>query len=160
MIEILVIPGFGFIGGIGLILVIYSLFAAFIPGIFPIDGPSPFDSHYSGLGRAGQAFLALLVSFVLMGVGGFIISKFLPGMPLLKNLVHSGSASDSSYQSVSEKTQELVGKTGMALTELRPTGRVEIDDDIYDAQSEGGFLDKGSKVKVVRVSFSLIVEEA
>ena len=43
----------------------------------------------------------------------------------------------------------MIGKTGIASTDLRPSGKVDIDDETYDAKSEIGFIDKGGKVKVI-----------
>ena len=49
---------------------------------------------------------------------------------------------------VAEKN--LAGKIGTAFTILRPSGKVEIDGDVYDATAETGYIDKGEKIEVVR----------
>ena len=54
--------------------------------------------------------------------------------------------------------EALVGKQGVALTTLAPTGKIRIDDKTHIAQSEDGFLEKGHAVKVVRIeTFKVIV---
>lgn len=54
--------------------------------------------------------------------------------------------------------EALVGKEGVALTTLAPTGKVRIDAKTYVAQAEDGFLEKGHVIKVVRIeTFKLIV---
>ena len=54
--------------------------------------------------------------------------------------------------------EALVGKEGLALTTLAPTGKIRLDDKTYVAQTEDGFLEKGHAVKVVRIeTFKLIV---
>ena len=54
--------------------------------------------------------------------------------------------------------EALVGKEGLALTTLAPTGKIRLDDQTYVAQAEDGFLEKGHAVKVVRIeTFKLIV---
>ena len=45
---------------------------------------------------------------------------------------------------------ELIGREGIAATILRPSGKVEIDSDLYDATAETGYIEKGEKVKVVK----------
>ncbi len=45
--------------------------------------------------------------------------------------------------------KKTIGKTGKAITILRPGGKVEIDGEMYDAISEVGYLDSGVKIKVV-----------
>jgi membrane-bound serine protease (ClpP class) len=44
----------------------------------------------------------------------------------------------------------LIGRTGVADSVLRPSGKVIIDNEIYDAKAEYGFISKGEKVKVIR----------
>jgi len=44
----------------------------------------------------------------------------------------------------------LVGLEGTAETVLRLSGKVRIEDEIYDGVSESGFIEKGSRIKVVR----------
>jgi membrane-bound serine protease (ClpP class) len=45
--------------------------------------------------------------------------------------------------------KELVGKEGEAYTVLRPSGMVKINDDIYDAYTSRGFIEKGEKIVVI-----------
>jgi len=45
--------------------------------------------------------------------------------------------------------KEMIGKTGVAFTILRPSGRVEIDGELYDAKAEISYIEKGEKVKVI-----------
>lgn len=59
------------------------------------------------------------------------------------------STKDEGYIGVDNSWKELIGKTGVAFTNLRPSGKVEIDDETYDAKSEIGFIEKGQKVKVI-----------
>ena len=44
--------------------------------------------------------------------------------------------------------KNLVGKTGVAVSVLRPSGKVEIDGEVYDAVSTDGFTPKGETVVV------------
>ncbi len=45
----------------------------------------------------------------------------------------------------------LVGKIGVTDTELRPSGTVLIDNEIYDAKTDGEFIEAGRGVRVTRV---------
>jgi len=51
----------------------------------------------------------------------------------------------------------MIGKTGVAHTILRPVGKVKIDDDIFDASSEIGHIEKGEKIVVVRYQASQLI---
>jgi len=45
----------------------------------------------------------------------------------------------------------LVGEVGKALSDLDPSGKVLVHGEYWDARSTGGFIDKGSEVRVVLV---------
>ena len=47
------------------------------------------------------------------------------------------------------QTKNLVGLKGIAYTVLRPGGKVMIEDELYDAQTRGGFIEKGTGIKVI-----------
>ena len=49
----------------------------------------------------------------------------------------------------SEQRASYLGKTGVAITPLRPTGIVEIDGERFEVVTEGDFISVGSEVKVV-----------
>ncbi len=67
-------------------------------------------------------------------------------------------ADQEGYYSVSLQPDLLIGKTGIAATVLRPSGRVIIDGEFYDAVSSYGMIEKGEEVVVRRYeSFQLYV---
>ena len=43
---------------------------------------------------------------------------------------------------------------------LRPTGKVLLKDEIYDAITPGDFIEKGTKIEVVRLDGSVIIVDA
>jgi len=45
----------------------------------------------------------------------------------------------------------LIGKIAVTDTELNPSGTVLIDNEIYDAKTDGEFVEAGRGVKVIRV---------
>jgi membrane-bound serine protease (ClpP class) len=53
----------------------------------------------------------------------------------------------------------LVGRCGVALTDLRPVGRMEVDGEPFDALAEGIFVSRGTRVKVIAVHGNRIVVE-
>ena len=55
----------------------------------------------------------------------------------------------------------MVGREGVATTEMRPAGSIQLDDEPYDAISSGGFIAAGSRVRVVATQMNyLVVEQA
>ena len=64
---------------------------------------------------------------------------------------------DTSGYNTSVSYKDLLNKEGIADTYLRPSGFIIIDDKKYDAISDGEFIDKNSKLKVILVEVSKIV---
>ena len=56
------------------------------------------------------------------------------------------------YVGVETSMKKLVGQTGIAKTVLRPSGKVVIDDELYDAKAEEGFIEEGTEVLVTSFS--------
>ena len=48
------------------------------------------------------------------------------------------------------------GDTGVAGSTLRPSGKVLLKGTLIDAQSEGGFIERGEKVEIVRVTGNFV----
>lgn len=51
----------------------------------------------------------------------------------------------------------LIGKIGIAMTDLRPAGKIEIAGEWYDGQSEAEYLTKGTQVKVIDVKNNYLI---
>jgi len=73
-----------------------------------------------------------------------------------KIVLRDSTSTEEGY--VSNKTRnDLVGKTGVTMTALRPSGTVVIGDERIDVVSEGNFIGKDVKVKIVKAEGSRIV---
>ncbi|MBI3794817.1 MAG: nodulation protein NfeD [Nitrospinae bacterium] len=46
-------------------------------------------------------------------------------------------------------SEGLIGETGVAVSPLNPTGRVEVEGELWSARTDGGEIEKGAKVSVV-----------
>ena len=147
--EIFVIPGFGVAGISGIILVFTALVLALVGNIH-------FD--FSGLSLR-QLFRAIMVVFAGIGMGLALIIYMSSriGKPGIFSRVALVSDQEG-YVSVPMEPLTLVGQTGMASTVLRPSGKVRIGDQHYDAVSMKGFIEKGDEVVVKRYeNFQLYV---
>jgi membrane-bound serine protease (ClpP class) len=146
-VEVFVIPGFGVAGISGIVMVVVGLTLAMIDNIvFTLDGTHAF-------GAISGAFATVLISFVASITLSVYLSRkvFMSNRGLFSSMALSfNEGKEDGYVSVDMKYKEMVGKTGIADTVLRPSGRVEIDNQLYDAISEFGFIERGEKVKVVR----------
>ena len=63
---------------------------------------------------------------------------------------HFYLAEDQEGYVASSYDTELVGKSGITLTALKPCGHIKVQDTPYQAVSEGGYVKKGTKIKIVR----------
>ena len=52
-----------------------------------------------------------------------------------------------------------VGTEGVAVTDLRPAGRVQCGDAIHDAVSSGQWIQRGAVIRVVQSGMTVEVEE-
>jgi membrane-bound serine protease (ClpP class) len=145
-VEIFAIPGFGVAGISGIILMVLGLTLAMVDNIV-------FDFSFS------TAMASIVKSFVIVAISmflGMILSLWLGGKLFTSRKTFAGLAlyrdmkSEEGFIGVESKPKELIGKTGIADSILRPSGKVIIDDEIYDAKSEYSYIDKGEKVRVVR----------
>ncbi len=144
-VEIFAIPGFGITGFSGIVLVVIGLTAALIDNeIFRGIQPFSWKLILQPLVTVTVAlFLGLLAAMALGRK--FFDAPLLPGLSLKSTL--SGS---EGYIGIDLHQKDMVGKMGIAKTMLRPSGKVEIDGEIFDAVSEEGLIEKGAKVRVVK----------
>ncbi len=144
--EIFVIPGFGVAGIAGIILVVAGLTMSMVDNV---------TFEYEGVGALDRVFRAFFLVVFSIFVS-FILSIYLSKLLFTSTKSFKGLAlntvqnRDEGYIGINIMQKQMVGKSGTAFTVLRPSGRVEIEGEIYDARAEIGFIDKGEKVRVLR----------
>jgi membrane-bound ClpP family serine protease len=128
-IELFILPGFGVAGIIGLALLIGGAVLAW----------TAYGAFYGGLFMAIIAILAI-------GLGFFILrSNAVKKRFVLDTRLEKGGGTDSSDLS------NFIGLNGETRTDLRPAGIAIIDNQRIDVVSEGGFIEKGTDIRVVAV---------
>lgn len=146
LVEIFVIPGFGLFGAAGIILMIGSLFLGLISDFPLVDWDM---IQMATIQLAGAFILSIIVIFILL--------KYLPKTKIWHNLVLRKNIDEQSGYTSDKKIKELVGKTGKALTDLRPSGTAIIDDKRIDVVTSGEYIVKGVKIEVIEEEGSKIV---
>jgi len=148
MLEIFIFPGFGFAGLAGIVLVVLGLFFSLIGNI---PGREDFTAAIHTL---GWTFL------ITLGMGAVII-RFLPKSRLFNRISMSMvESSQKGFSSADNSTSELIGKSGIALSDLRPAGKAEIEGHRVDVVTEGGYILKNTPVKVTAVYGARVVVKA
>lgn len=145
-VEIFAIPGFGVAGISGIILLVAGLTLSMVDNV-------AFD--FTGVQLEGlvRAFLTVIIASFFALVGSYYLSMRLfagSSNKFFKNLaLQDELTADTGYTSADANMQSMVGHRGIAYTVLRPSGKIEIDEEIYDATAETGYIDKGEEVEVV-----------
>lgn len=103
------------------------------------------------LGGDINAVYAMLVSFAMAVFIFALIVKKLPSSKLWNRLTLKDKSNTANGYVSAEPREELLGKRGIVVTELRPSGSALIADKLVDVISEGAFLTKGEKIIVVAV---------
>ena len=136
-IEIFVIPGFGITGILGILGIVAGIFMSF------------------GINNIAQATLVVFVSLIADIILIIILARFILKSKGFKNIVALETDTAGYHSSVSY--DNLLGCEGITDTFFRPSGNIIINDKKYDAITEGEFINKGVKIKVILVEGNKIV---
>jgi len=163
LIEIFLIPGFGFVGFIGIVFILVGLFGMLIknpPDRLPWP-ESDFDWQLltNQIWAIGFGFLGFLV---LAGA----ISRYLPKTRLFSRLVLSPKAGQGGTEVNltaplgSSGTIVKVGDSGEATSRLRPAGKARFGEAVVDVVAEGAFIDEGTNVEIIEIHGNRVVVRA
>jgi len=99
----------------------------------------------------GMMLAVGLADLVLIPVCIRLAFKYLGRSPISHgtNLGHG-----SGLENLDSELRRHVGASALADTPLRPTGRIRIGDETYEAQAAGDFVERGATVKVISVAGS------
>ena len=142
LVEVFVIPGFGLPGILGLVFTIGSLALVMINN----DGLN-FDLIEPWL--INNAIITSLVGFL----GALFLMVFM-GAKLTKTSIFNRFALTSVQDTSKGYTssfydKSLIGATGIVESVLRPSGRIKVGNEVYDAYTRGEYLNKGEKIEVI-----------
>lgn len=139
VLEVAVIPGFGVAGISGLLLV----FAALILSMIKND---VFDFTFVSASAWENVYIVMTVSCIGLAFLTFV------GVPLIfksKGFQKIALMTSLNENAQGNKKREIIGKEGVVYSVLRPSGRVQLDDEVYDAYTESGYVEVGTPVVVI-----------
>ncbi len=134
LIELLIIPGFGLVGVLGLGAIGYGIYVATIR-LSPIAGIV-----------VSIASLAIVIGMV----------RFFPKTSIWKRLRLERTAGRKEGFRMKD-LEPYLAKTGVTITPLRPSGVAKIENKRIDVVTEGIFLPKDTKIKVISVKGNRVV---
>lgn len=163
MVEIFLIPGFGVIGIAGIVL----MFIGLVLAVVPTSGSGPLSLPPPEMWKQLQLSLIwMLVAVLGSGVGFFYITKYFGHLPLIDRIVltHTPGAGGTIARELPVGGDEVigfgkiaVGAAGRSLSQLRPSGRAEVDGQVIDVVTPGVWIEPGAPVKVIEVAGNRIV---
>lgn len=107
--------------------------------------------------------VVLIVAIViLVPMYMYFVARKLPNAPLSKKLFlgRMPEASAGAGTPESAEHENLVGKSGVAETTLRPSGAIRIEGQRVIASAESGMIEEGTTVKVIRATGMNVVVRA
>jgi len=144
LLEIFVLPGLMICGVLSIVCFIMALAMSFDISSLPAFAP-----EFGSLSNWQYGLLYIMLCAVLALSLPILVSKYL--LPILPDSVTPINKIDLSaaHSPVEEFVEEIKkGDTGVALTDLRPSGHVKIKDKMFDAQSRSDFIAAGTEIKV------------
>jgi membrane-bound serine protease (ClpP class) len=137
-VEIFVLPGFGVAGISGITLTVGSLILIMVNNDF-------FNFDFVPANDLGWA-----VAATLGGMVGSVGLLFALGSQIKKTGLFKRVALTDTQEGFKASVNEpMEGKRGVAHTILRPSGKVLIDGQLYDAYTRGEYIEKGEEIEVV-----------
>ncbi len=133
--ELFILPGFGVAGIIGILFLVGGTVAAWM-----LLGPT----------WGWLAITATIVLSIALSIVAFRSRAVRKRLVLDTQLERGGGTASADLVN-------LIGVVGETRSDLRPAGIALLDDRRLDVVSEGGFIEKGTKVKVVDVEGPRII---
>lgn len=140
--EIFVVPGFGVTGISGIIAVVMAL----VGGMLTNDAVTGFD------------FSSLCNSLIIVGVGillavgaiVYLTSSHGPKVFRKHTELMTELRVDDGFVGVDMSPVRYIGQIGETVTDMRPAGKIEIGNTVFDAVSTGPFIAAKKQVKVTK----------
>jgi membrane-bound serine protease (ClpP class) len=148
--EIFVIPGFGIAGIAGGLAVGASVYLSLLSGFA------------TGADMASAAGILSLTGLVVI-VAGWALFRHLPRSGRFTRsglMLGDATSRETGYLSAPAR-EELIGATGVAVTDLRPAGTGRFGTERLDVVSDSSWISAGTPIRIVKADgYRLIVEPA
>lgn len=132
------IPAFGLVGAVGIGSIVAGIVLAFRMSA-----------------TVGSIFL--VSSLIIIPVLMMIFFRFFPKTFIGKKLIlHRIFEKEEGFNSSFTDYSDLRGKTGSAITDLRPSGTIMLENKKYSAVTSGEYIEKTKKITVIKTEGSKI----
>ncbi|MFW6334104.1 MAG: NfeD family protein, partial [Desulfosalsimonas sp.] len=151
-VEVFVLPGFGIAGFAGMVLIAAAMVLAMQDFVLP-DPSIPWQKDL--LVENGAQVIGAYIAAMIAGL--LFIRYVMPRIPSSREGPYLASSLKDARAETRETEMVSRGDTGVALTYLRPSGKAEINGEMFDVITENIFLEKGTRVKVIDIRGNRIV---
>lgn len=158
--ELLVFPGTFALGMAGALLMLIALVMAMVD-LYPATAPSaPGLPNLPSLPQLRLPLQNLTIAFLGSFAAVLLLARLLPQTPLYRTVVSRAASGESSVSRLEAMQVARLGRTGTAISMLRPGGKAKFDDDILDVMTQGELIEKGRPVKIIGHSGTEAIVEA
>ena len=145
LVEGFLIPGFGIAGIAGIAVLLWGLYELLIPDI-----PVSHDVYSRALDGLTIGILGGIIALVLL-FRLMIKTKF------WHKLTSPGVESKEAGYTISIGIEDCVGKSGKTVTDLRPSGWINVENQKIFVVTEGEYVEKDQPVKILSVDGNRVV---
>ena len=137
-----------FVMGLGVLGLLLIYFEFFVPGgiLGVLGGVLMLLSIALFIWVQPHLYWVLLYMIICIGLTVGVVRL---ALYVLKKKPTMYAAEDQSGYLASEIDSELFGKKGKAITNLAPSGHIEVEGERYQALSENSFIKKGESIKII-----------
>jgi membrane-bound serine protease (ClpP class) len=152
LVEIFLVPGFGFFGVTGALFIVASVVMASQRFVIP---QTSYDVHelvstLSVLVGSGVGFIALAI----------MLRRHFHLIPAFNSLVLAPPEPDpvAAAESPAARPRDwLMGREGVTTTPLRPAGKARFEGEQFDVVAEGSYIPAGKPIRVIEISGSRVI---
>ncbi|MEI6084685.1 MAG: NfeD family protein [Verrucomicrobiota bacterium] len=145
-------PGHLVSGIVGLVFIIAALLLAMAE---KWPGSSPWLPTWANL---QWPLIKVLLSFTGSTVVMAILAKYLPQSSFFQRMELATTTSNAhGYTTAKTEAAAVVGATGLAATQLRPSGMGQFGENVVDVVTEGDLIEKGASIRITEVQGSRVV---
>jgi membrane-bound serine protease (ClpP class) len=152
IVEIFVVPGFGYLGISGIILVMVSILMAMVQYY-------PGDPWYPTFPKLRTPMTNLGLASILSVAGLLLASRFLPKSTAFRKLILESATARTEGFAASPDTSNRISQTGITLTPLRASGAATFDGQRLNVVTRGEFIEAGQRVRIIEAHGNRIVVE-
>jgi membrane-bound serine protease (ClpP class) len=150
-VEFVLFPGHFLSAALGTVAVVAAL-------VLAMTGWWPGGSQWPDWPQLELPLMKVFGGLIGAVGGAAILSRYLPRSPLFHRMeLRAATNTAEGYSSASGAAVTMIGRTGVAETNLRPAGSGRFADRLVDVVTEGDLIERGAPIKIVAVEGARVV---